>query len=142
MLSRFLRISVVSSESPRALTGPLTLAGLAVLAGVITRLTGLDHAGVSFCYFKALTGHACLTCGATRAFGHLSRFDLPSAFAIQPLVTAGALGLMLWGAADALLLLGGRRTLVHAGGRAPKLLLALAAVLAALNWAYLLATGV
>jgi hypothetical protein len=120
----------------------MTLGGLAVLAGLITRLTGLDHAGVSFCYFKALTGYACLTCGTTRAFGYLARLDLASALAVQPLVTAGALMVMVWGALDALLLLGGRRTLVRVEGRAPKLLLVIGTVLAALNWTYLLATGV
>lgn len=120
----------------------MTLGGLVLLACAITKVTGLDQAGVSFCYFKALTGHACLTCGTTRALGHLSRFDLSSAFAIQPLVTVGALGMMIWGAVDALLLLGGRRTLVCVEGRAPKLVLVVIVFLAALNWTYLLATGV
>jgi hypothetical protein len=142
MLSRSLRILVVPSEVRWTLTGPMTLGGLAVLACAFTRLSGLDHAGVSFCYFKALTGRACLTCGTTRALGHLARWDPPSAYAIQPLVTVGALGLMAWGALDAVLLLAGRRTVVRTGGRAPRLLLAVAIALAALNWTYLLATGV
>ncbi len=120
----------------------MTLGGLAVLACAFIRLSGLDHAGVSFCYFKALTGHACLTCGTTRAFGHLARWDLPSAYAIQPLVTVGTLGLIAWGALDAALLLSGRRTLIRADGGAPRLLLVVAITLAALNWTYLLATGV
>jgi hypothetical protein len=49
---------------------------------------------------------------------------------------------MAWGALDAVLLLAGRRTVVRTGGRAPRLLLAVAIALAALNWTYLLATGV
>jgi hypothetical protein len=120
----------------------MTLAGLAVLACAVTRLSGLDHAGLSFCYFKALTGHACLTCGATRALGHLSRFDLPSALAIQPLVTAGTLGLMIWGALDALLFLASKRTVVRVEGRSLRVVAFAGVTLAILNWMYLLATGV
>ena len=135
-------VSVVPSEGERVLTGPMTLAGLAVLACALTRLSGLDHAGISFCYFKALTGHACLTCGATRALGHLSRFDVPSALAIQPLVTAGTLGLMIWGALDALLLLASKRTVVHMEGRSLRVITFVGVILATLNWMYLLATGV
>lgn len=142
MLSSSFSLSLVPARGPRALTGPMSLGGLAVLACAFTRVSGLDQAGISFCYFKALTGHACLTCGTTRAFGHLARFDLPSAFAIQPLVTVGALGLMVWGAVDALLLLGGQRTLIQVRGSAPRVLLAVFVVLALVNWTYLLATGV
>lgn len=134
-------ISLVPRASG-ALTGPLTLSGLALLAGAVTRLSGLDHAGLSFCYFKALTGYACFTCGATRSLGHLARFDLPSAFAIQPLVTAGTLGLLAWGAVDALLLMTARRTLVRVEGRALRVIAVSGVALATLNWIYLLAVGV
>src|SRR4029077_18304906 len=99
------------------LTGPMALAGLTLAAGIVTRFSGLDHAGVSFCYFKNLTGYACFTCGTTRALGHLARFDLAGAFAVQPLVTAGALGVLLWGAVDAALLPASKRTTVRLEGR-------------------------
>ncbi len=135
-------ISIVSRERERVLTGPMTLAGLAVLACVFTRLSGLDHAGLSFCYFKVLTGHACLTCGTTRAFGHLSKLDIPAAFAVQPLVTVGTLGLMLWGAVDVLLLPASKRTVVRTEGRASRLVFLAGLTLAALNWIYLLAAGI
>lgn len=135
-------IAIAPSANPRALTGPMTLAGLALAACAFTRLSGLDHAGVSFCYFKALTGYACFTCGATRALGHLARFDLPAAFAIQPLVTAGTLGLFLWGAIDLALLPTGRRTRVRLEGFALRAFAFAAVALATLNWLYLLATGV
>jgi hypothetical protein len=135
-------ISIVSRERERVLTGPMTLAGLAVLACVFTRLSGLDHAGLSFCYFKVLTGHACLTCGTTRAFGHLSKLDIPAAFAVQPLVTVGTLGLMLWGAVDVLLLPASKRTAVRTEGRASRLVFLAGLTLAALNWIYLLAAGI
>jgi Protein of unknown function (DUF2752) len=135
-------ISVAPKPPDRVLTGPMTLALLTLLACAITRVSGLDHAGVSFCYFKALTGHACFTCGATRAIGHLARFDLPSAFAIQPLVTASALGLLLWGAVDVALLPASRRTVVRVEGRTLRLITVFGVALATLNWIYLLSAGV
>lgn len=135
-------VSVVPSTDPRRMTGPMTLAGLLLLAGLITRVTGLDHAGVSFCYFKALTGYACFTCGTTRALGHLARFDLPGAFSIQPLITVSVLALLSWGAFDAALLPFARRTVVRLGERNTRRLALIGAILASLNWAYLLATGV
>lgn len=132
--------------APRAdegvLTGPMALAGLALLACALTRLSSLDQAGVSFCYFKALTGHACFTCGTTRALGHLARFDVPSAFAVQPLVTVGTLGLLVWGGIDAALLLASKRTVVRLEGRALEAATVAGVALATLNWIYLLAAGV
>ena len=126
----------------RVLTGPMTLAGLALLACAVTRVSGLDHAGISFCYFKALTGYACFTCGTTRALGHLARFDLPAAFAVQPLVTAGTLALLLWGAIDGALVLAAKLTTVRLQGRSLRVITVVAAALATLNWFYLLAAGV
>jgi hypothetical protein len=139
---RSLGISIATREGGGILTGPMTLAGLAVLACAVTRLSGLDHAGLSFCYFKLLTGHACLTCGTTRALGYLSRVDLPAAFAVQPLVTVGTLGLVFWGAADAILSPLSKRTVVTMEGRAPRLAFLTFLTLAALNWVYLLAAGI
>jgi hypothetical protein len=137
-----LGLSLARTTEGRVVTGPMALAFLTVLGAVAVRLTGLDHAGVAFCYFKALTGYACFTCGATRAFGHLARFDLPSAFAVQPLITLGALGILAWGAVDAALLPSSRRTRVLVEGRSLRILIAVAVALAILNWVYLLATGV
>jgi hypothetical protein len=135
-------VTVVPRTGPFRLTGPMKVAGLAVLAGALVHLTGLDHAGFSFCYFKSLTGYACFTCGSTRALGHLSRFDIGSAFAIQPLMTIGTLSLIAWGALDAFLSPFARVTVVRVGARASKWLLASGVVLATLNWGYLLMTGV
>ncbi len=134
--------AIAPRPGDRVLTGPMTLAGLALLACAVTRVSGLDHAGISFCYFKALTGHACFTCGTTRALGYLARFDLPAAFAVQPLVTAGTLGLLLWGVIDGALVPAAKRTTLRLEGRALRVVTVLLAVLATLNWFYLLAAGV
>ncbi len=136
------RISLEPRVLDRVVTPPMALSALALLAGVLVRVSGLDHAGVSFCYFKALTGYACLTCGATRALGHLSRFDVVSALSIQPLVSAGTLGILGWGALDAILLLAARRAVLRLEGRALRVAAILGMVVAALNWVYLLAAGV
>lgn len=133
---------VAVSRAGRTLTGPMMLAGLILAAVAFTRLSGLDHAGVSFCYFKTMTGHACFTCGTTRALGYLARLDWRSAFAIQPLVTASTILLLIWGGIDTILLLVGKRTLVRLEDRALRRVLASGVALATLNWIYLLATGV
>jgi hypothetical protein len=135
-------VAIAPRPGDRVLTGPMTLAGLALAACAVTRVSGLDHAGISFCYFKALTGYACFTCGTTRALGHLARFDLPAAFAVQPLVTAGTLALLLWGAIDAGLVPAAKRPTVRLEGRALRTATILVVALATLNWFYLLATGV
>ena len=135
-------IAIASRPGDRVVTGPMTLAGLALAACAVTRFSGLDHAGISFCYFKALTGYACFTCGTTRALGHLARFDLPAAFAVQPLVTVGTLVLLLWGALDAALVLFGKRTTVRLEGRALRGATVLLMGLATLNWIYLLSARV
>ena len=135
-------IRIAPRPGDRILTGPMTLALLALAAGAVTRVSGLDHAGVAFCYFKALTGYACFTCGTTRALGHFARFDLPAAFAVQPLVTVGTLVLLLWGVIDAALILTGKRTTIRLEGRALTAVTVLVMGLATLNWIYLLAAGV
>ncbi len=142
MLAGSLRLWIAERDPSRLVTGPMMFAGLALAAGVVARFSGLDHAGIAFCYFKALTGYACFTCGTTRALAHLAGFDVPSAFAVQPLVTAGTLGLIAWGVLDALLLLVSKRTDLKMAGRVPALAFALGVVLVVLNWLYLLATGV
>lgn len=118
---------------------------LATLVGAglaFVRLTSVDHGGFTLCTFKALTGYACFTCGSTRAFGHLSHFDVPSALAVQPLVTCATLLVLAWGLADAVLMLGGRRLRVSLGARSRRIGFTLAVLVAILNWIYLLATGV
>ena len=124
------------------MTGPMTIAALALAAAVVTRVLGLDHAGVAFCFFKSSTGYACFTCGTTRALGHLAAFDVPRDFAVQPLVTVGTLGMLLWGAVDAGLAAAAKRTIFRLEGRSSRIVFFVGLGLAIVNWFYLLATGV
>jgi Protein of unknown function (DUF2752) len=142
MLAGSFRVSIAERDPSRLVTAPMMFAGLALAAAVAARLTGLDRAGFAFCYFKALTGYACFTCGATRALAHLARFDLSGALAVQPLVTVSTLGLVAWGLLDALLLVASKRTELRMSGRVPVVAFAVGAALVVLNWLYLLATGV
>jgi hypothetical protein len=135
-------ISVIPLPSRFALSGPLIGAGLILLATPLVRLLNLDQLGITFCYFKATTGQPCFTCGTTRALGHLAKFDLASAFVVQPLVTVGVLFLLLWGLVDAVLMARSQRTSVALEGRALRLASVTLGVLAVLNWIYLIATGV
>jgi len=119
----------------------LIFAAIGSLAALAVGLLRLDRLPVSFCYVKTLSGVPCPTCGSTRALAQLAEADLPGAFAMNPLATLGALGLVLWGAADLALVPSGR-----ALGLAirPPLgsWLRVAAILAILaNWVYLVAAG-
>ncbi|MEO8360772.1 MAG: DUF2752 domain-containing protein [Vicinamibacteria bacterium] len=134
-------LSVVPRENGRVVTGPMLFAGLALIGCAVVRLSGMDHAGFSFCYFKAMTGHACMTCGSTRAFGYLSRFDLARAFTIQPMVTAATLGVLAWALVDTSLALVGKRTKVQVTDRGRVVLTTIVVIVAAANWAYLLSIG-
>jgi hypothetical protein len=135
-------IGLAPADPSRRVTGPMALAGLLVAGGVVTRLFGFDHAGVTFCYFKAMTGYACFTCGSTRALGALSRFDVPAALAVQPLVTLAVLAVLAWGCLDLALLGAGKRTEVHLRGAAWRWAMTVFLAAAILNWIYLLRTGV
>jgi Protein of unknown function (DUF2752) len=128
----------IALQAPRgALPLGAIFGGLAALGCAAVGLLGLDHLGFTVCFFRLATGIPCATCGATRAFGRLFRFDLWGALAMNPLVALGTLGLLVWGAAD-LALLPTRRALRL--GIAPAWQPAvriLAVVLVLLNWAFL-----
>jgi hypothetical protein len=117
------------------------LGGIAVLATAVVGLVNLDGLPFTVCTFKALTGWACMSCGATRALGRIFALDLPGAVALNPLATAGIASLVPWALADLALLSRGRAlrvALAPPAARAARVVL-LAAVAA--NWAYLLAVG-
>lgn len=135
-------VSLAPKDFGSPVTGPMIAALLLIVGGIVARFSGLDRRGLVLCYFKALTGYACFTCGSTRAVGHLAHFDVPAAFLVQPLVTVAALALFVWGTVDALLLLAGKRTHVRLEGATGRWAFAALVFFAALNWIYLLASGV
>lgn len=115
--------------------------GIGLAATGAVGLLHLDRLGFPVCVLKAVTGLPCPACGGTRALGRLFALDLPGAFAMNPLVTAGALVLVPWAIADLVLLTRGRALdaeLAAPLGRG----LRVAAVLAVFgNWAWLVASG-
>jgi hypothetical protein len=117
---------------------------LGTIAALATATMGwipLDRLPFTACYFKALTGWACLSCGTTRALGRLFALDLAGAFAMNPLATLGVLALVPWALADLALM--PRRcalSVTLAGGPARVARAAFVLALAA-NWGYLLAVG-
>jgi len=117
------------------------LAAIVAMAGAAVGILHLDRLPFTICYFKALTGWACLTCGTTRALGRLFELDLAGALAMNPLVTAGVLALVPWAIADLALLPRGRALVVELatgparGARVGFVLVVLA------NWGYLLFAG-
>lgn len=129
----------------RAVRGALplgaVLAAIGVAAALAVAVFHLDRLPFSICVFKAVTGWPCLTCGSTRALGRVCAGDLRGAFAMNPLATLLAAGLVPWGLADAALMLRGSALGVELSPRLG--LPARAAALSALlgNWAYLIAAG-
>lgn len=139
--------AAVGSPRPRLAwelkPGALPLGGLfglfTALGCALVSLLGLDHLGVTLCVFRLATGLPCPTCGTTRVFGRLGRFDVAGALAMNPLAALGALALLAWGLAD-LVLLPTRQALRVAPPAAWRDGLRIAAVGALLlNWAFLIA---
>lgn len=115
--------------------------GLGLVGGLVAGLLGLDRLPLTLCYFKALSGWPCLSCGATRAVARLALLDVRAALAMNPLAAFGGLALVPWGLSDAVLMVRGRALRaslapsLHRGAR----WLVVSALAA--NWVYLLAVG-
>ncbi len=117
-----------------------TIVGVGVILAGAVRLLGLDRLPFPVCTFRAVTGIPCLTCGSTRAFGRLASLDFVGALAMQPLVTAVALLIGLWGLADLALFSLRRQALtIQCSAREVLALTWVTLGLALVNWAYLIA---
>lgn len=92
------------------------------------------------CAFLALTGHPCLTCGATRAAIQFGQGHLLAAWRLNPLVSLAYCGIALFDfyALLALVLQAPRLRLVHFSAFEKKTARITIAALLAINWAYLL----
>ena len=115
--------------------------GIGLAATLVTGLLRLDRLPLTLCYFKALTGLPCPTCGSTRALGRLFALDVPGALAMNPVTTLGALLLAGWALAD--LTLWPRRASLRLE-LAPQLAFAVRTVVLVVvlaSWAYLVAAG-
>jgi hypothetical protein len=106
-------------------------------------VAALHAAGLRVCLFRRLTGWPCLTCGSTRAVAALAAGHVREALALQPLAVVGGAAAALAFAAYTWCLFVARRALsVRVGARTGLALAAALALLAALNWAYLVSRGV
>jgi hypothetical protein len=117
------------------------LGGIALLAGVAVGLLHLDRLPFTVCYFKALSGWPCLSCGTTRALGRLFALDLPGALAMNPLATAGFMALAPWAAADLVLAPARRALRVELGPLAARGVRVAVVFALVANWVYLVAVG-
>jgi hypothetical protein len=94
--------------------------------------------GMPACPFRELLGVPCLTCGSTRAFLALARFDVGAAFSWNPLAAVAGILLVAGGLAALGAALAGRG--VETPRPTPALRAALALALAA-NWVFLVAAS-
>jgi len=118
-------------------------AGSAMALGGLVRLLHLDALPVPLCTFHAVTGIPCPGCGSTRAVGLLARLDVLGALAMQPLIATIALGIALWGLADLVLFVAGRRVVAFKCASREAIWLTWTFFgLAAINWVYLIVVGV
>jgi hypothetical protein len=124
-------------EKALAIVGLVGLAALVVLP-----LGALAPLGMP-CRFRSLTGIPCPTCGGTRALLALAGLDVARAFVLNPLVTAGVLGVLTTAPlAAAAWAFGWPRPRVGLRSARARLgAVAVGVVLFLLHWGYLVAAG-
>jgi hypothetical protein len=133
---------MIETKGPGSPVG-LNLGALTAVAAVAAHLLSADQWGVTLCFFKAVTGKPCFTCGTTRALAALGRADPGAALRAQPLVTAAALAVLTWAVIDLALLVRGHRLTVSVTTRGSGAATAgVTIALLVLNWIYLIRTGV
>jgi hypothetical protein len=91
------------------------------------------------CFFRSVTGFPCPTCGGTRAALALARFDFPTAFHSNPLLTLALLFLVGGGLAAGAVALAGRG--VREPARVPGWVRAGLVLVLAANWFFLIVDG-
>ena len=112
--------------------------GAALLCAAAAPLAPALAEAMPPCPFHALVGIPCLTCGGTRTFLALARFDVGAAFSWNPLAAVAGVLFVAGGVVALLAALAGRE--VRTPRSTPLLRAALILALAA-NWAFLLVQG-
>lgn len=128
-------------KSPREFPFFAVTAGVAASGIAAVSLLGLDRLSFGICLFKLATGLPCLSCGTTRALGHLAHGDLAGAMLMNPLFATGALLLLALGTAEAALLLRGRVLRPAFSDTQARAAWIALAVFTLVNWAWLVADG-
>jgi Protein of unknown function (DUF2752) len=119
----------------------LIFAAIGVVGALAVGLLHLDRLPFPLCYLKLLTGLPCPTCGSTRALGRLFALDVPGALVMNPVTTLAAFAILLWAAADLVLLPQKRALGLELSPRAGRALRIAVVVAVVANWAFLLAAG-
>jgi len=119
----------------------LIFAAIGVVGTLAVGLLHLDRLPFPLCYLKLLTGLPCPTCGSTRALGRLFALDVPGALVMNPVTTLAAFAILLWAAADLVLLPQKRALGLELSPRAGRGLRIAVVVAVVANWAFLLAAG-
>lgn len=96
----------------------------------------------STCGMKRLFEMPCLTCGATRATLALTRGDIATAIAFQPLIIALYAVIAIWGVLSLFTYLRQRRLVLSLSHREDLVFKALLLLLPAANWFYLYKAGI
>ena len=135
-----MKLTLVAGQTRyRAPRAAVAAAIVLVALGLIVAATPRHTAGPVVCPFRAVTGFPCPTCGLIRSAGCILRGEFADAWRTNPLdatvmtVVAPAF-LLLW-MANAV---GGWALRIEAGPRERKVLWALALLVVACNWVYVL----
>jgi len=139
--SQKLKRANTRQPSPEFRTG-VTGLSLLCLAAILCGL--LPESFQPVCLYRRVSGIPCFSCGSTRAAEYVLAGDVVAAFRIQPLATAAFLFAALYGLYLVLVLLSPcpRVSIKRWGRRQSVLLFAVGAILATLNWCYLIYVGV
>jgi hypothetical protein len=119
----------------------LLIAAAGAVGTLAVGLLHLDRLPISMCGLKFATGCPCPTCGSTRAVGRLFLGDWRGAFAMNPMTTAGALVVALWGLADLVLVPWGRSLSISLSPGSARVCRWAVALVVLANWVYLVAVG-